>query len=304
MEIFQYTPDILTPVTQFYNRLIADVPHCYPVKAEEFAIEMHDVTGEINNSDNKLEAATAFVAIQNGAVKAFIHIGLDRDRPKPEENVGAIRFLGYERGARQAGQTVLEKAEAYLKAFNVTRISAFQSYFKYSFYHLEYANLSNALGQVQALLGFNGYHPSPHWIFLDWKNYVVTPMPAPVPVKLSVNWVQGRGQRPDCIVKVYQENEEIGDCCSVSGGEFSNHADAQEWLFTAWLGVEKPFREQGLGKFLLQTALQEMHKIGYRHAAISTRWDDYRALLFYSNFGYRVADWTYDYKKILSESSE
>lgn len=299
MEILQYTPDILTPVTQFYNRLIAEVPHCYPVKAEEFAIEMHDVTGEINNSDDTLEAATAFVAIQNGAVKAFIHIGLES-----EENIGIIRFLGYERGARQAGQTVLEKAEAYLKAFNVTQIAAFQPRFKYSFYHLARANLSNALDQVQALLGFNGYHPSPCWIFLDWKNYAVTPMPAPVPVKLSVNRVQGRGQWPDCTVKVYQENEEIGECCSVSGGEFSNHAEAQEWLFTVWLGVDEPFQGQGLGKFLLQTALQEMYKIGYRHAAISTSWDNYRALLFYSNLGYRVVDWTYDYEKVLSESSE
>ena len=37
MEIVQYTPDMLTTVTQFYNRLIADVPHCYPVQKEEFA---------------------------------------------------------------------------------------------------------------------------------------------------------------------------------------------------------------------------------------------------------------------------
>ena len=40
MEIFQYTPDLQALVTQFYNRLIADVPHCYPVMEEEFAIAL------------------------------------------------------------------------------------------------------------------------------------------------------------------------------------------------------------------------------------------------------------------------
>ena len=300
MEIFQYTPDMLTPVTQFYNRVTADVPHCYPVKAEEFAVDMRDVTDEINNRDDRLDAPTAFVAIQNGVVQAFIHIGFYTNTD--EKNIGVIRFLGYEPGVRPAGQAVLEKAETYLKAFNVTQISAFPSAFRYRCYHLEYANLSNALGQVHALLGFNEYRPEPRWIFLDWKNYVVTPMPAPIPLKLSVNRVQERGQYPDCIVKIYQENEQIGECCSVSGGEFSNHADAQEWLYTTWLSVEEPFQGKGIGKFLLQSALQEMHKIGYRHAAISTGWDDYRALLFYNNFGYRVVDWTYQYKKVLSET--
>ena len=37
MDILQYTPDMQTQVTQFYNRMTANVPKCYPVKAEEFA---------------------------------------------------------------------------------------------------------------------------------------------------------------------------------------------------------------------------------------------------------------------------
>ena len=35
MEIVRYTADLQTPVTQFYNRVTANVPHCYPVKEEE-----------------------------------------------------------------------------------------------------------------------------------------------------------------------------------------------------------------------------------------------------------------------------
>ena len=44
MEILQYTPDLQTQVTQFYNRMTADVPKCYPVKAEEFAAAIRGVT--------------------------------------------------------------------------------------------------------------------------------------------------------------------------------------------------------------------------------------------------------------------
>ena len=50
----------------------------------------------------------------------------------------------------------------------------------------------------------------------------------------------------------------------VCGGEFSSHTDAQDWLHTIALDIEEPFQGQGIGRYLLQYALQEMHKIGYQ----------------------------------------
>ena len=299
MEIFQYTPDLQTSLTQFYNRLTTDVPYCYPIREEEFAVEMRGIDGKVDKTEGGLDSETAFVAITKGAVQAFIHVGIGQIR---DEGIGIIRFLGYEREARHAGQAVLEKAEAHLKAYNLTRIFAFRTNWRYRFYHLEYANLSDALDHVQALLGFNGYHRCHGWVFLDWENYSVTPVPSPIPVTLSVDWIQGGGQRPNSIVKAYRDGEQIGLCESVCGGETSSHPDAQDWLYTVYLEIADRCQGQGLGKFLLRYSLQEMKKIGYQHATISTGWDDYRALLFYSNCGYRVVDWTYEFVKDLSET--
>ncbi len=300
MEIVRYTVDLQTPVTQFYNRLTINVPHCYPVKVEEFAAAVHGVTtGKANKDEGGVDSETAFIAMVNGTVQAFIHVGLLQVR---DENVGIIRFFGYERGARRAGQAALERAEAHLKAFNVPRIFAFRGKRRYRFYHFEYAFLSDALDHVQALLGFNGYHCCNGWVFLDWENYDVTPISAPIPVTLSVDWEEGFGQRPNSIIKVYRDEEQIGLCESVSGGAYSSHPDAQDWFHTVYLEIDDAFQGQGLGRYLLQYALQKMKKIGYRHAAISTGWDDYRALLFYSNCGYQVTDWTYGYEKVLSET--
>ena len=297
MEIVQYTPDLQTPLTHFYNRLAGDVPHCYPIKEAEFAIEMREINRKADKTEGGPHSETVFVAMQNGAVQAFIHVGLNQIR---EEDIGIIRFLGYERGARYAGQAVLEKGEAYLKTHNVTRIFAFPDC-AYRFYHLAYASLSDALDHVQAHLGFNGYRRYSGWVFFDWEDYDIIPTSPPIPVTLSVNWHQERGELPDCTIKAYQDAEQIGECCSVSGGETSNHADAQDWFHTVWLGIEDEFQGRGLGHYLLQYTLQEMEKIGYRHAAISTGWDDYRAQLFYCNCGYQVVDWTYTYEKALSE---
>ena len=299
MEIVQYTPDILTTVTQFYNHLTADVPHCYPVNEVELADVMCSVNGQTNNTDDDLESETAFLAMQNGVVRAFVHVGYYQNGDDNVEDVGIIRFFGYERGERHAGQTVLEKAEAYLKTYNVTRIAAFSSH-RYRFYHFGYAKLSNALDHIHALLGFNGYHPREHQVFLDWVNYDVVLMSSPIPITFSVNWEEGRGKLPNCNVTAHRDGEEVGECESVSGGKFSSHPDAQDWVYTEWLGVKNEFQGQGLGKYLLHYSLKEMQKVGYRHASLSADCDDYRPLLFYSNCGYRVVDWTYEYEKVLS----
>ena len=302
METLQYTADMQTSVTQFYNRLTADVPHCYPINEDEFATAIRGVTtGKADKKEGGLDSETAFVAIVNGAIQAFIHVGIGQIGDNREEDIGVIRFMGYNRGARHAGQTVLEKAETYLKTYNISRIYAFSQDCRYRFYHFEHAYLSDALDQVQALLGYNGYHRSEGEVFLDWENYTVTSIPSNLPVTLSVDWKQGRGQLPNCTVRAFRDDKEVGECWSVSGGEFSSHPDAQNWLHTTWLGIEDEFQGQGLGRYLLQYELQEMYKVGYRHAAISTAWDNHRAFLFYSNCGYRTVDWTYGYEKVLSE---
>ena len=297
MEIVQYTPKLQSVLTEFYNRQTANVPHCYPVKEEEFALAMCRINSKTDVQEDELDFETAFVAIENRTAQAFIHVGISQIGGNRNIPVGVIRFLGYERGARRAGQAALEKAEAYLEACNVSHIDAFSQDSRYRFYHFENAGLSDGLDHVQALFGFNGYQYCSGEVFLDWEHYSVTPVPSSAPVTFSVEWEQGRGRLPNCTVTAYCDGDEVGVCESVSGGEFSSHPDAQDWLHTIGLDIEDPYQGQGIGRYLLHYSLQEMHKVGYRHATISTDWENYRAFLFYSNCGYRVVDWTYELEK-------
>ncbi|MCZ6680068.1 MAG: GNAT family N-acetyltransferase [Candidatus Poribacteria bacterium] len=188
---------------------------------------------------------------------------------------------------------MLDAAEAYFRERNLREIIAFPQDYRYSFYHLESAYLSDRLDAVHALLGFNGYKRVAGEVYLDWPNYNVAPAPVDVSVEISLQWQAGSGTRPGLIVQAHQGEKEIGICVCVSGGEYSRAEDAQDWLFTTWLGVSEEMQGQGLGRYLLHRTLQEMHGVGYRHAAISTDWQNFRAALFYSNHGYHVVDWTY-----------
>lgn len=303
MEILEYTPEMLPSLTQFYNDLTASVPHCYPVKEEEFDIMMHGVTGQTDNADDVLDDEILLIALLKGKVLAFIHVGHHRYGDDTEVHEGFIRFFGYVRGARHAAQTILEKAEAYLKSFNVPKIIAFCSNprYRYDFYHFKFAKLSCTLDHVEALLGYNGYSSVACQVFLDWDNYSVSPTPSSLQVTLSVDWKEGNGERQNCTVRAHHNGEKVGACESVCGGEFSSHPDAQDWVYTEWLGVNYEYQGKGLGKYLLQYSLQEMRKVGYRHASLSAECNNYRAILLYTNCGYRVVDWTNEYFKDVSK---
>lgn len=298
MEIVQYKPDHLTSLTKFYNDLTNEVPNCYTITEEEFALALHGITE--HTDDDELEKENAYVVLQNGSVHAFVHVGFFREGDDDKDTVGVIQFLGYKRGERKAGQTVFEKAESYLKDHNVSRIIAFTKMYRYNFYGYDYTQLSDKLDHIHGLLGINDYSRYHGQVFMEWKNFVVEPPHINLPVTLSVEWKDGRGKLPNCHLKAYIDNNEVGECYSVSCQQYSSHADLQDWQYTHWIGVEDEYQGQGLGKFLLQYSLHEMHKVGYRHASLSTDWNNYLALLFYSNFGYRAVDWTYAYKKQIS----
>ena len=76
---------MLSPLTAFYNRLTADVPHCYPADEKEYAHAMRGVTHSVKDSET-LDSEAAFVAMERGTVLGFAHVGIghtgdNRDRP-------------------------------------------------------------------------------------------------------------------------------------------------------------------------------------------------------------------------------
>ena len=303
MEVIQYSSEMLKSITDFYNGLIYDVPYCYPVSSGQFEQVLKDITdisGE--NEEDELMEETVYIVRNKSTVDAYIHIGIESDEDEKEYG-GIIKFFGYRRGSRESAQTILKKAEEFMRKFNVTRIYAFSKQYQYPIYHYRYAHLSNSLDHIEALLGLNGYTRVNGQVFLNWENFEVNPTIPHTPLELKLDWKDGKGSLQNCNLTAYKDGEEIGQCWTNSCGEFNNHPSIQDWVYIDWLGVEEEFQGQGLGKYLLEYTLQELKKVGYKHTTLSTSWDNHLAFLLYTNLGYRVIDWTYGYEKTFKEES-
>ena len=303
MENIPYAADCLREVTALYNEATEFVPNCWGVGEGEFALAVAGAVGEESDGGpEQVEDEKISIVAEGEKVLGFVHYGGHR---KGGENdpIGAICFLYYRRGRRDAGQALVDEAEGWFAERGFSRAVAFRQRHRYRFYGFANTYLSDRLDHVSALLQFNGYAKSGGEVFLNGMDYGETKLPAvELDFDVGLEWPQKRGQRPGCHVKAMQGEKLLGECVVDSGGDFSSSRQAQDYGFVNWLGVDEAYRGSGLGKWLLFHARNQMLGQGYGHTAISTAVDNYRAFLFYSNHGYRVVDWTYELSKSLKQS--
>lgn len=144
----------------------------------------------------------------------------------------------------------------------------------------------------------NGYKINGGEIFMDQPAYQVDePMLTDKSLDIILEFQNSRADLPKLIVKAFRNGNEIGQCKSESAGECCDAKEAQDWVFITLLEVSKDDQKKGLGRYLLQRNLWEMSKIGYKNSVISTDWNNFRALLFYTNYGYKVVDTMHEFVK-------
>lgn len=274
-----------------YNKQLKGTPYFYPVMPDEFE---DGILNRINHSEN-LHSEKIIIGERDGNILGYAHVSVGEAKQFGQaKNGGFIHFLTYQSGYRSIGQAILDECEKYLCDLKVPQIWAFLHASNYRFYHLGFGYISDKIGHVLALFRMNGYDVDLGEIFMNYPNYDISEPELPNDnIKIDVSQNMGRGKLPNLHIKAIKYGNQIGECVSVSTGEFYNDDDAQDWFFTQWLGIEQEEQGKRLGKYLLHRTFWEMKKIGYKNAIISTNIKNYRAQLFYTNFGYKVVDTGY-----------
>ena len=288
-----------------YNAQLTEIPHCYPVSPEEFQAGV-SFQKDGDGLNENLHSQKIIVGEYGGRIVGFADVAVvsNIDEDGQEECQGLIRLLTYQRGCRQVGQALLEEAESYLSGLGQDQIKAFRiSYgvdYCYRFYNLGFGLVSDRTSHICALFRMNGYDVCGGEIFMSQPGYEVDEPVAPDnQLEISVDTHAARGNLPGLVVRALGGGNELGTCKSLSVGDYCRSAEAQDWIFVKWLGVEENGRTNGWGRYLLQRNLWEARKLGYKNTVISCDVKNPRAQLFYTNYGYRVADTAYGFTKRL-----
>jgi ribosomal protein S18 acetylase RimI-like enzyme len=298
MDVRDWAIDNVNDLAGMYNeQVVGRVPHCYAVSPEEFGAGRYQKTGDDYLS--AFHAERVIVGIQRGQVRGFAHVTVGEIKHRERRlSGGFIHFLTYAVGHRDIGQALLVACERHFRDASASTIWAFDGYF-YRFYHLGFPLVSDRMGHLYGLFGMNGYKPAGEGeIFLEYLNYPVAMPVFPDPaVEVQVQAKEGRGDLPNITVRALRDGKEIGSCIALSGGDFCHAREVQDRIFVDGLGVTGKEQGQGWGRYLLTRTLWEARQLGYRDTVISTGKRNYRAQLFYTNYGYRVTDTVYGFVK-------
>jgi len=228
------------------------------------------------------------------------------EEDEQKERKGLIRFLIYQPGCRPVGQALLEESERYLRDLGMDEISAFRTGFddddfSYRFYQLGFGLVSDQKMHIYSLFRMNGYEinkAEQGEVFMNQPEYsIAEPVLPDMWVEIIVEQQSGRGALPGLRVQALRRGTSIGVCKSVSVGRYCQANEAQDWAFIKALYIEDEEQGKGWGRYLLQRNLWEMRKMGYKTTVISADITNYRAQLFYTNYGYRLIGTGYGFVK-------
>jgi GNAT superfamily N-acetyltransferase len=146
-----------------------------------------------------------------------------------------------------------------------------------------------------------GYVVAESEVFFAWEDFDPPSAPQPdLDVKVTAEWRAQVGTfGPGLLVHPKRGRKRLGECHIVDLGADPDRPELKGWCFCTMLDVDEPLQGKGLGKHLLSRGFSEMRARGFRHAGISTDWNNHRAYLFYTNFGFRFLDRTFGFRKEL-----
>jgi GNAT superfamily N-acetyltransferase len=163
-------------------------------------------------------------------------------------------------------------------------------------------HISERVSHLPPLFGMAGYAIPEIEVFFHWPNFDPPQVPEPdlgFDLVCEERQVERRGTEITVLAK--QGDQRVGECKMSSLSGDSWRPQFADWCACDDLCVSEPLQGKGLGKYLLARGLTEMRRAGCRHALINTDWDNYRAYLFYTNFGYRFLDRTFGFRKELGD---
>jgi GNAT superfamily N-acetyltransferase len=300
MEIVAFEPEMAAGVARCYNELVAPVPLHRDVEGEKFAqpipCQFQDCTSE-----------QILVARAAREVVGFVHVGVSAKATHEwhvKDEPGVIRFLSYRLGERLVGAALLDAAEKWLREHGRSEVVAESGLYIYRFYPLGLAHISERIGHVPPLFGMAGYTAPQCEVFFAWHDFAPPETgPPAVEVQLRSEETPTESGLKVSVVAM-QEDQQVGEFSMVSLCEDLWRPQLADWCTAGLLRVADRVQGRGIGKCLLARGLAEMRARGARHAMISTDWDNWRAYLFYTNFGFTFLDRTFGFSKSLASSGD
>lgn len=277
----------LPALRALYDAVTAPFAHGFLPTEEEFAAAF---TGKPAN----LRDSVTLVAERGGAPVGFARAGLYRPVPDlwalAEEGQGALfgPFVGQEH--RAEGAALIAAAMRHLKTRKAAVTYAFDQGEAASapFHNGGWIGLSDRLPHLVALLLEAGFRIKGRELCLTRPALPLPPAEAP-PKPFHLLFEKRDHNR--FTVRVHDGETPAGACYySLMFPRRSRRPEAEQWGYVDGIGVPEEYQGRGLGRLLMEHALQRLRAIGVGPVCLTTGHANFRAQNLYFSMGFELVD--------------
>jgi len=278
--------DELPDVVALYNTAITDVPLSYPVDADTFSrLGLRNEAGTRYRTHLGVDRTGWLVARRGGQVVGFLHvcIGADYDDRARDEAFqrGIIRFLVFLPSEVEAGTALLAAADSYFRQQQVDEIRAFHFSTGYPFYHAGIGLCPGQHDHVMRALATAGYRLTDRFFcFTRWLSGLVPEQTPRIPIRLEF-----KKQAGDIHLRVYDGYKPFGILKLAPLEAYSDYV-GHLVAYIASLRLDEPYRHKGIGRWLMQRALNWLWTKGYREVALHVNHANVPAQSLYRQVGF------------------
>jgi ribosomal protein S18 acetylase RimI-like enzyme len=289
MQIVPLQPAHYDTLHPLYLALTAPAPHCLfqpgPTlfrTGMQFALE---------------RGTSIFIAAVRG--RAIGLAAITRLRPALDGTVrDAITALFFD--SDLTGQQLLAACETQSRAGDASELLAFPNTTNYSpapCYNGGWDGLSDRIPMVGRLLARNGYRPFHRELHFtcDLERFATETPRKPAGVTL-VETADDRGRRT---LRALADNRAVGVCVFSTLHRVSDDPETRDWGYLWALGVDVEYREQGLGRFLLRSAMARLHADRCQGMWLTTAADNWPAQALYLTHGFEIVDCSASFTKTI-----
>lgn len=301
LRIAECEPSEAGHLAEVYNALASSAaPFCPPISPEEFLVgmtEVHDKARPV--TDWGLNSFRLISVARDSSIVGFAHVAIETRRwEEPTTRRGLIRVFTYDRADRAAGQTLLNAAEGFFIGRGLREVCASPWFAPVRFIFTGREGISTLHPHVLSLFSLNGYSVDRAQHIMDLRGMsACEPLVADPAVTVTVNHTSG--VMPGFHIRLTRGGHEIGKCTCLGLGRQLRAREAQDRLLVRTIGVCEGERGAGLGRYLLQRALWEGQRLGYRDAHLRVSPDNHSAIMLYASEGFRIVGTGYELAKAL-----
>jgi GNAT superfamily N-acetyltransferase len=294
MKVIEYSSHLLPELTQLINQHICSIPPAWTLSEAQVASALKDAETfwMLHFGDEEASPTYTTCVVESGHLAAACQWNCWVSPNDAELKIGMLDWIAADPKATEALDALLATITHQMRQLNCVRIMTSRFMFGVGWLGIPTTSPHLIEGMQRA-----GFQSSDQWVIMTVGVDHCIHSPSALFVDLKWNI---REANLEWDVEAYVNQSLAGECQAWGiPTYFRGCGGFKEWITVEWLGVEEPYRRQGIGRLLMGEQMRFQAQRGIKNVIVWTETNNAEARKFNESLGFQYGPECWSFVKTL-----